>query len=58
MEVSQGYLKRQMDTNGGPLIGGEDYFLGQHKNSPITRYVDRCREKFQRFGMLRRQEQA
>ena len=58
MAISQGHLKRQMDTKGGPLIGGEDYFLGQHKNSPITWDVDRCREKFHRFGMLRRQEQA
>ena len=36
MAISQGHLKRQMDTKGGPLIGGEDYFLGQHKTSPIT----------------------
>ena len=27
MAISQGHLKRQMDTKGGPLIGGEDYFL-------------------------------
>ena len=35
MAVSQGHLKRQMDTKGGPLIGGEDYFLGQHKISQV-----------------------
>ena len=58
MAISQGHLKRQMDTKGSPLIGGEDYFLGQYKTSPITWDVDRCREKFYRLGMLRRQEQA
>ena len=56
--MSQGHLKRQMDVKGGPLIAGEDYFLGAHKTSPIRWDVESCREKFHRLGMLSRQEQA
>jgi len=56
--MSQGHLKRQMDFKGGPLIAGEDYFLGAHKTSPIRWDVESCREKFHRLGMLSRQEQA
>ena len=58
MKMSQGHLKRQMDSKGGPLIAGEDYFLGAYKTSPIRWDVDRCREKFHRLGMLNRKEQA
>ena len=35
LAMSQGHLKRQMDFKGGPLIAGEDYFLGAYKTSPI-----------------------
>ena len=56
--MSQGHLKRQMDFKGGPLIAGEDYFLGAHKTSLIRWDVESCREKFHRLGMLSRQEQA
>ena len=58
LDMSQGHLKRQMDVKGGPLIAGEDYFLGAHKTSPIRWDVESCREKFHRLGMLSRQEQA
>ena len=58
MKMSQGHLKRQMDSKGGPLIAGEDYFLGAHKTSPIRWDVESCREKFHQLGMLSRKEQA
>ena len=55
MGMSQGHLKRQMDFKGGPLIGGEDYFLGLHKTSPIKWDIESCKAKFHRLGMLGRQ---
>jgi hypothetical protein len=58
LAMSQGHLKRQMDSKGGPLIAGEDYFLGAHKTSPIRWDVESCREKFHQLGMLSRKEQA
>ena len=58
LAMSQGHLIRQMDFKGGPLIDGENYFLGAYKTSPIRWDVDKCREKFHRLGMLNRKEQA
>ena len=55
---SQGHLKRQMDSKGGPLRAGIHYQLGPHKNSPILWDVDAVRDEFHRLGMLARKAEA
>lgn len=56
--ISQGHLKRQMDSKGGPLRAGIHYQLGPHKNSPILWDVDAVRVEFHRLGMLARKAEA
>ena len=56
--ISQGHLKRQMDTKGGPLRAGIHYQLGPHRNSPILWDVDAVRDEFHRRGMLARKADA
>lgn len=56
--ISQGHLKRQMDSKGGPLRAGIHYRLGPHKNSPILWDVDAVRDEFHRLGMLARKAEA
>ena len=56
--ISQGHLKRQMDSKGGPLRAGIHYQLGPHKNSPILWDVDAVRDEFHRLGMLARKAEA
>ena len=55
LQLSQGYLKLQMDDKGGPLKKGVHYILGPSKNSPIKWNVEACRAEFHRKGMLLRQ---
>lgn len=55
LQLSQGYLKLQMEDKGGPLQNGVHYILGPSKNSPIKWNVEACRAEFHRRGMLRRQ---
>lgn len=52
--ISEGHLKMQMETKGGPLIAGVHYFLGPYRTSPIRWDVERCRQKFHHLGMLNR----
>ena len=54
LNVSQGHLKRLMDSKGGPLQEREHYLLGLFKNSPIRWNVEAVRECFHRRGMLHR----
>ena len=56
--ISQGHLKRQMDSKGGPLRAGIHYQLGPHKNSPILWDVDAVRDEFHHLGMLARKAEA
>ena len=55
LQLSQGYLKLQMEDKGGPLQNGVHYILGPSKNSPIKWNVEACRAEFHRRAMLRRQ---
>ena len=54
LNISQGHLKRLMDTKDGPLLEKEHYLLGPYKNSPIVWSVEAVRECFHRRGMLHR----
>ena len=54
LNISQGHLKRLMDTKDGPLLEKEHYLLGPYKNSPIAWNVEAVRECFHRRGMLHR----
>ena len=55
LQLSQGYLKLQMEDKGEPLQKGVHYILGPSKNSPIKWNVEACRAEFHRRGILRRQ---
>jgi hypothetical protein len=52
---SQNHLKRNRDINGGPLIGGVHYCLGNSHSAAITWNVNEIRKLWHQQGMMRKQ---